>query len=104
MAGQYITVTHPNGAVETVWTEMDPLPPPPIRTITTQAFFRRMTKLERKTLRTSIDDEVADLREDLQRSRIVDLDGVIEQQLVDTGLLDQTRIDELLFDGNEGET
>ncbi len=76
----------------------------PIRVITTQAFFRRMTPAERKVLRTSAIDEVKDLREDLQRSAAVDLDGTIEQQLLDTTLVSQARIDELLVDGVQAET
>lgn len=74
-----------------------------IRTITMQAFFRRLTKNERSVLRASTLDEVADLREDLQRSVTVDLDGTIEQQLLDTTLLSQTRISQLLIDGEEHE-
>ena len=106
MTGQYITTEHPNGTVETVWTEMDPQGSPPIRSIrviTTQSFFRRLTFNERKVLRTSALDAVADLREDLQRSNFVDLDGVLEQQLLDVTLLPQTRIDELLVDGTPEE-
>lgn len=75
------------------------IPKTPIRTITTQAFFRRLTKNERAVLRSSALNEVADLREDLQRSVTVDLDGTIEQQLTATELLTQTRIDTLLADG-----
>jgi len=70
-----------------------------IRVITTQAFFRRMTKAERTVLRNSILEPVADLREDLQRSFTVELDAFLEQQLLDTGLLNQSRIDELLVNG-----
>lgn len=75
-----------------------------IRTITTQAFFRRLTFPERKVLRNSTKDAVADLREDLQRSSFVDLDGILEQQLLDTTLLQQSRIDALLVDGTNEET
>ena len=79
------------------------LPDNKIRKITTQAFFRRMTKNERAVLRSSVLDEVADLREDLQRSTTVDLDGTIEQQLLDTTLVTQPRIDQLLVDGTPEE-
>ena len=72
---------------------------PLARTITAKAFFRRLTFQERKILRLSPNDRVVDLREDLQRGTHVDLDGTIEQQLLDTGLLSQSRIDELLIDG-----
>ena len=78
--------------------------PSPIRVITTQSWYRRLTKPERVALRTSVLDEVADLREDLQRSRTVNLDGTLEQQLQDTGVIPQARIDELLVDGTEAET
>ena len=77
----------------------DPKVPLPIRKITTKAFFRRLTPAERSVLRNSVLDTVADLREDLQRSFTVELDSILEQQLLDTTLLNQTRIDELLVDG-----
>ena len=76
---------------------------PPIRVITTQAFYRRMTEAERHAVRTNMSDPVQDLREDLQRSPVVDLDGAIEQMLLDTGGFTQVRIDELLIDGTEAE-
>lgn len=75
-----------------------------IRVIITQAFFRRMNSAERNAIRTNTSDPVQDLREDLQRSPIVNLDGAIEQQLLDTGGFSQTRIDELLVDGTAEET
>lgn len=75
-----------------------------IRRITTKAFFRRLNFQERKVLRNSTLETVADLREDLQRGSSVDLDDILEQQLLDTGLLDQSRIDELLGDGTPEET
>ena len=75
----------------------------PIRKITTQAFYRRMTPAERNAVRTNMSDPVQDLREDLQRSPVVDLDGAIEAQLQATGGFTQTRIDELLIDGTEAE-
>lgn len=71
----------------------------PIRIITTQAFFRRMTSSERAVIRDSLKDSVADLRDDLQRSDLVDLDGILRQQLIDTTVLSTLRIDELLVDG-----
>ncbi len=104
MAGQYVTTVHPSGHVETVWTEMDPPPPPPpIRQITTQAFYRRLTPVERKALRTGTSDEVADFRDDLQRSPFVNLDGQIASQLQSVGT-QPPRIVELLIDGVEAET
>lgn len=80
-----------------------PQPDPPIRKITTQAFYRRMTPAERNAIRTNLSDPVQDLRDDLSRSPAVNLDGTIEQQLLDTGGFTQTRIDELLIDGTEAE-
>lgn len=73
-----------------------------IRIITTQAFYRRMTQGERTSMRASSPD-VADLREDLERSPSVDLDGTIEAQLLAVGGFDQTRVDELLVNGTEAE-
>jgi hypothetical protein len=73
-----------------------------IRRITTKAFFRRLKFGERKVLRNSTLDAVVDLREDLQRSLYIDLDDVLSR-LLDTGLLDQSRIDELLVDGTAAE-
>ena len=75
-----------------------------IRIITVKAFFRRLTFQERKILRLSAADTVVDLREDLQRSTHVDLDDTIEQQLLDTTLLSQSRIDALLIDGTAEES
>ncbi len=79
-------------------------PPVLIRAITVKAFFRRLTFQERKVLRLSVKDEVVDLREDLQRSEFVALDSILEQQLLDTTLLSQNRIDKLLVDGTPEET
>lgn len=75
-----------------------------VKKITTKAFYRRLTFQERKVLRISTLDEVIDLREDLQRGRFVKLDANLEQQLLDTALLSQTRIDELLVAGTRDET
>jgi len=76
---------------------------PPIRKITTQAFYRRMTTAERRALRASITDEVKDLLDDLARLPAVDLDGSVEQQLIDTNEFTTRRVDELLVDGTEEE-
>lgn len=81
-----------------------PQPDPPIRTITTQAFYRRMTPAERNSVRQSNNGDVQDMREDLERSPRVNLDGAIEQQLLSTPFFDQTRTTELLIDGTEAET
>ncbi len=76
-----------------------PMSPPTsskVTEITVKAFFKRLSFVERKVLRNSTMDEVIDLREDLQRDRVVKLDAELEQQLLDTGLWTQERIDELL--------
>jgi len=77
--------------------------PGPIRRITTQAFYRRMTIAERRALRASITDEVKDLLDDLARLPAIDLDGSIEQQLIDTNEFTVRRVDELLVDGTAEE-
>ena len=74
-----------------------------IRKITTQAFYRRLTVTERNALRTGTTDEIADMRDDLQRSPFLDLDGAIEAQLLSVGV-NQTRVDQLLVDGTQAET
>ena len=75
-----------------------------IRVISTRAFYRRMTTSERQVLRGASGD-VADLRDDLQRTNSVDLDGDIEQQLLAVGgVFSQVRITALLVDGTEAET
>lgn len=77
--------------------------PPKFRRIATKAFFRRLKFAERKVLRDSTADTVVDLREDLQRSTTVDLDGILRQQLLDTTLLSPARIAQLLVDGSSEE-
>ena len=78
-------------------------PLPAIRTITTQAFYRRMTQGELASMRAGTSD-VTNVREDLERSSAVDLDGTIEAQLQSIPSFNQTRIDELLVDGTPEET
>lgn len=77
-----------------------PGPPIRVRTITTQAWYRRLTFQERKLMRASNKDEVADLREDMERGEYVDLDGVIRGQLEVIDLFSQARVEELLADGD----
>lgn len=74
------------------------IPSKGIRKITTQAFYRRMTQGERTSMRAA-SPVVADLREDLARSSLVNLDGSIESQLQSVSVFNQTRIDALLDDG-----
>lgn len=66
------------------------------RAITVRAFYKRLTFNERKVLRNSAIDEVVDLREELMHSKRVRLTPGFAQQLLDTGLLSQARVDELL--------
>lgn len=104
VTGKFIGVGFTDNGDGTFTDNTSPEVEPVIRIITTQAFFRRLTKNERSVLRASVLDEVADLREDLQRSDTIDLDDILEQQLIDTTLISQIRIDELLADGTEIET
>lgn len=75
----------------------------PIRVISTKAFYRRMTQVERTTLRGTADDDINDLREDLQRSPTVDLDDPELLTMLQATPLSQARIDVLLEDGTEDE-
>lgn len=72
-------------------------------TISTQAFFRRLTKPERAQLRGS-SQGVRDAKEDLDRGSVVQLDESVRQLLVDSGIFSDTRIDELMVrgEGHEG--
>jgi len=74
-----------------------------IRKITAQAFYRRLTTTERSLLRLGTSTEISDMRDDLQRSPFLNLDGAIEAQLLAVGT-SQTRTDELLVDGTSEET
>lgn len=104
MSVEYVTTIHPGGQVERVLKETGPPEPdPPIRVITTQAFYRRLTVNERNALRTGTTDVIADMREDLLRSTFVNLDGAIEAQLLSVGT-QQPRVDALLVNGTEAET
>lgn len=79
------------------------LRPPKIRVIATKAFYRRMTQAERTTLRGTADDNINDLREDLQRSPTVDLDDPELLSMLQATPLSGARITELLADGTEDE-
>ncbi len=89
--------SHPKNTIATPVVEV-------VYKITCKAFYRRLTFQERKVLRNSTMDEVIDLREDLMQGRFVELDSILEQQLLDTGLLSQSRIDELLVEPIRRET
>ena len=77
--------------------------PPPIRVIATKAFYRRMTQVERTTLRGTADENINDLRDDLQRSPTVDLDDPELLSMLQGTPLTNGRITELLADGTEDE-
>ncbi len=75
----------------------------PIRVITLRAFIRRMSSAERTNLRDSNNELIKEIREDLERSDIVNMDdSYLVQQLIDVGL-SQSRRDVLLADGTEDE-
>lgn len=74
-----------------------------IRVIATKAFYRRMTQAERTTLRGTADENINDLREDLQRSPTVDLDDPELLTMLQATPLSGARITELLADGTEDE-
>ena len=70
--------------------------------ISTQAFFRRLTASERASLRGQ-DHAVRDMKEDLDRGNTVELDQVVRDMLVDSGLFTPARIDELMVLGEAHE-
>ena len=74
-----------------------------LRSISTQAFFRRLTPQERASLRGN-SNVVRDLKDDLDRGDVVELDDVVRQALEDSGLFTPARIDELMIkgEGHEG--
>lgn len=78
-----------------------------IRIITTRAFMQRFTLAERADFRSSANDVVADIKEDLQLASYVDLDnadvsGAIDA-LVSLTLLEASRKTVLLADGTTQE-
>lgn len=73
------------------------------RVIATKAFYRRMTQVERTTLRGTADENINDLRDDLQRSPTVDLDDPELLTMLQATPLSGARITELLADGTEDE-
>lgn len=74
-----------------------------IRVIATKSFYRRMTQVERTTLRGTADENINDLRDDLQRSPTVDLDDPELLTMLQATPLSAPRITELLADGTEEE-
>jgi hypothetical protein len=71
--------------------------------ISSQAFFRRLTSQERAALRGSA-TQVRDLKEDLDRANLIELDDVLRTLLTDSGLFTPERIEELMIkgEGHEG--
>lgn len=78
-------------------------PPPPIRVITVKAFYRRMTQVERTTLRGTADENINDLREDLQRASYVNLDDPELLTMLQATPLSAPRIAALLANGTKAE-
>jgi hypothetical protein len=78
-----------------------------IRKITIGAFRRRLTVAEKVAINTSVDPVVQVLKEDLASSQYVELDfqGLIDSlgYLVSQGILEASRVPELLQNGVEEE-
>lgn len=78
-----------------------------IRKITIGAFRRRLTVTEKVAINTSLDPVVQVLKEDLASSQYVELDfqGLIDSlgYLVSQGILEASRLPDLLKDGVEEE-
>jgi len=70
--------------------------------ISTQAFFRRLTPQERQSLRGN-GAAIRDLKEDLDRGDLVELDDTVRQSLTDSGLFTPERVDELMILGESTE-
>ena len=73
-----------------------------LRSISTQAFFRRLTPQERAALRGN-SNAVRDAKEDLDRGDIVELDDTVRQSLTDSGLFTPERVEELMVKGEAHE-
>ena len=73
-----------------------------LRRISTQAFFRRLTPQERASLRGN-SNVIRDLKDDLDRGDVVELDDVVRQALEDSGLFTPERLDELMVLGESAE-
>lgn len=109
--GDRIRTNYTNGTFREGFHYAPPVPPgtlkrtapPAIRVIATKAFYRRMTQAERTTLRGTADENINDLREDLQRAPTVDLDDPELLSMLQATPLSGARITELLADGTEDE-
>lgn len=74
-----------------------------IRVIATKSFYRRMTQAERTALRGTTDENINDLRDDLQRSPTIDMDDPEIVTMLQATPLSNARITALLADGTEAE-
>lgn len=77
--------------------------PLPIRIIAVKSWYRRLTQAERTNLRTTDNEDINDLREDLQRAPTVDMDDPELLASLQTIGVPAPRITELLADGTEEE-
>lgn len=77
--------------------------PPRIRSISTRAFFRRMTITERSKMRGTT-QTVRDVKEDLDRDVMVNLNDQVRQLLIDSGIFSVERVNDLMIDGEAYES
>lgn len=92
----YSSVSIPPGSIT-------PKPAVGIRVIATKSWYRRLTQAERINLRTTGNEDINDLREDLQRAPTVDMDDPELLVSLQTIGVPAPRITELLADGTEAE-
>ncbi len=73
--------------------------------ITKRAFMKRFTLDERIAIRNSTDDVIIDVYEDLKLASYVELDtqdvSDALNYMVSVGILESSRVDEMLVDGTE---
>jgi hypothetical protein len=73
--------------------------------ITKRAFMKRFTLAERISIRNSTDDVIIDVYEDLKLASYVELDTQDVSDaliyMVSVGILESSRVDEMLVDGTE---
>jgi len=79
----------------------------PILKITKRAFMKRFTLTERIAIRNSVDDVIIDVYEDLKLASYVELDtqdvSDALNYMVSVGILESSRVDEMLVDGTSEE-
>jgi hypothetical protein len=99
--GELVRHTYPNGHSVEKTHELAMIQV--IRLISKRAFMQRLTQVERIAIRKSEDDIIVDIHEDLLIASHVDLDLPELQQalnyMMSVGLLQYSRIAELLVDG-----